>query len=606
MKKYYERRKFVFIAMFLTVGALFILRLFVIQVWSNEYKLSAENNVLRAVIQYPARGLVYDRNGKLLIYNEAAYDLMVVPRQVETFDTVELCTLLKIDKDEVKKRLAAARHYSPFKPSIFLQQISKEDYGYLEEKLFKYPGFYVQARTLRRYPNPFAANVLGYISEVDNTDIEKDPYYRMGNYIGKSGIEKAYEDILRGRKGVMFKMVDVHNREMGSFQKGKYDTLALPGKDIHLTLDANLQAYAEQLMQNKKGGIVAIEPGTGEVLVMVSAPSYDPNLLVGRIRAKNFRKLSLDTLKPLFNRSIMAQYPPGSTFKTINTLIGLQEGVLNVHTTYSCRGVISTPIPCSHNHHSPLSLLPAIEQSCNPYFWQVFKSIIEQKKYSTIQQSYSRWRDYVMSFGVAQTLPGDIPDQAKGVLPSYAYFNKYYGLNGWKAITIRSLSVGQGEIQLTPLQLANVATIIANRGYYCPPHLLKSIVGENTTNEDYTHKYVLRIDPENYDILIEGMRLVYSGDEGTARWYRMDSIPSCGKTGTSQNPHGDNHSIFIGFAPVEHPRIAVAVVVENSGYGATWAAPIATLIMEKYLRGKITLTGSEQRMLKADFIHTRK
>ena len=606
MKKYYERRKFVFIAMFLTVGALFILRLFVIQVWSNEYKLSAENNVLRAVIQYPARGLVYDRNGKLLIYNEAAYDLMVVPRQVETFDTVELCTLLKIDKDEVKKRLAAARHYSPFKPSIFLQQISKEDYGYLEEKLFKYPGFYVQARTLRRYPNPFAANVLGYISEVDNTDIEKDPYYRMGDYIGKSGIEKAYEDILRGRKGVMFKMVDVHNREMGSFQKGKYDTLALPGKDIHLTLDANLQAYAEQLMQNKKGGIVAIEPGTGEVLVMVSAPSYDPNLLVGRIRAKNFRKLSLDTLKPLFNRSIMAQYPPGSTFKTINTLIGLQEGVLNVHTTYSCRGVISTPIPCSHNHHSPLSLLPAIEQSCNPYFWQVFKSIIEQKKYSTIQQSYSRWRDYVMSFGVAQTLPGDIPDQAKGVLPSYAYFNKYYGLNGWKAITIRSLSVGQGEIQLTPLQLANVATIIANRGYYCPPHLLKSIVGENTTNEDYTHKYVLRIDPENYDILIEGMRLVYSGDEGTARWYRMDSIPSCGKTGTSQNPHGDNHSIFIGFAPVEHPRIAVAVVVENSGYGATWAAPIATLIMEKYLRGKITLTGSEQRMLKADFIHTRK
>jgi len=606
MKKFYERRKFVFITMFFTVGVLFILRLFVLQVYSDKYKLSAENNVLREVIQYPARGLVYDRHGKLMIYNEAAYDLMVVPKQVESFDTAELSGMLHIEKAEIEKRLATARKYSPFKPSIFLEQISKEDYGYLEEKMFKYPGFYVQARTLRKYPDTIAAHVLGYISEVNTADIEKSPYYKLGDYTGKSGIEKAYEDILRGEKGVKVKLVDVHNREMGSFQNGKYDTLAVSGANITLTLDASLQSYAEALMQNKVGGIVAIEPSSGEVLVMVSSPNYDPNLLVGRIRAKNFGLLSIDTLKPLFNRATMAQYPPGSTFKTVTTLIGLQEGVLNINTAYACRGVGTTPIPCSHNHRSPLRLPEAIEQSCNPYFWQVFKSILEQDKFSTIQESYSHWRDYVISFGVAQTLPGGIPDQAKGVLPTDAYFNKYYGLKGWRAITVRSLSIGQGEVQLTPLQLANVAATIANRGYYYPPHLLRSIEGNTRLPEEYSQKITPKIDKRNFDILVEGMKLVYEGDEGSARWYRMDSIPACGKTGTAQNPHGENHSVFMAFAPADDPKIAIAVVVENSGYGATWAAPIATLIMEKYIRGRVTLTGTEERMLKADFIHKRR
>jgi penicillin-binding protein 2 len=603
MKKIYERRKFVIIAIVFAVGLLFIIRLFVLQVWSDTYKLYAENNVLRTVTEYPARGLVYDRNGRLLTYNEAAYDLMIIPRQVTPFDTLELCRLLSIEKEDLVQRLVSTRKYSPYKPSIFLEQISKEDYGYLEEKLFKYPGFYVQARSLRKYPDSIAAHILGYISEVDNRDIERDAYYKMGDYIGKSGIEKKFERILRGRKGQKVKMVDVHNREMGSFQGGKYDTTAVSGRDIYLTIDAGIQSYAEKLMQNKKGGIVAIEPASGEVLAMVSSPSYDPNLLVGRIRAKNFRKLSLDSLEPLFNRATMAQYPPGSTFKTINTLIGLQEGILSSRTAYSCNGPGSWPIPCSHDHRSPLRLPEAIEQSCNPYFWKLFKAIIEQPRFNNIQDAYNNWKDYVLSFGISQVLPGDIADQAKGFLPKDTYFNKYYGMNGWKAITVRSLSIGQGEIQMTPLQLANVAATIANRGYYHPPHLLKSIEGEGGQPEKYSLKITPSVDAEHYNVLIEGMKLVYEGEMGSARWYRMDSIPSCGKTGTAQNPHGENHSVFMAFAPVENPRIAIAVVIENSGYGATWAAPIATLIMEKYLRGRITLTGSEKRMLNADFIH---
>lgn len=603
MRKALERRKYVMFTLFFAVGAIFVIRLFILQVWSDEYKLSADNNVLRYVTQYPARGLVYDRNGKLLIYNEAAYDIMVLPKQLEDFDTLELCRLLHIEKEEVIRRLKAARVYSPYKPSIFLEQVSKEDFSYFEEKMFKYPGFYVQARTLRKYPSPIAAHVLGYIGEVDNAIIEKETYYQMGDYIGKSGIEKWHEDVLRGRKGIKIKLVDVHNREMGSFQDGRYDTLATPGENIRMTLDADLQAYAEQLMANKIGGVVAIEPATGEVLVMVSAPSYDPNLLVGRIRAKNFRQLSVDTTKPLFNRAIMAQYPPGSSFKTINTLIGLQEGVLNVNTAYGCSGVGTTPIACSHNHASPLSLLHAIEQSCNPYFWQVYRSILDQRKFATMQEAYMHWRDYVVSFGVNTVLPGDIMDQAKGVLPTDAYFNKYYGVKGWRPITIRSLSIGQGEVQLTPLQLANVAATIANRGFYYPPHLLKSVEGQEGLPAEYSQKVTPKVDRRHYDILVEGMRLVYEGDHGSARWYKMDSIPSCGKTGTAQNPHGENHSVFMAFAPVDNPKIAVAVVVENAGYGATWAAPIATLIMEKYIRGKVKQTNTEQRMLDADLIH---
>lgn len=587
MRKSLERRKFVFYTLFFAVGAVFIIKLFLLQILLKEYKLSAENNVLRYVTQYPPRGVVYDRNGKLMVVNEPAYDLLVVPKQVKPFDTTELCQLLSITRDELKERFRKARASSVFRPSVFLEQISKEDYAYLEEKLYKYPGFYIQGRTVRKYPSPMAAHVLGYIGEADKSDIAKNPYYKQGDYIGKSGIEKAWEPVLRGRKGIRIKLVDVHNQEMGSFQEGRYDTAAIPGNDIYLAIDAELQAYAESLMRHKKGGIVAIEPSTGEILALVSSPAYDPNLLIGRIRSKNYQLLSSDTLIPLFNRATMAQYPPGSTFKTINTVIGLQEGVLNINTAYPCQGVGTKPIACSHNHASPLRLLNAIEQSCNPYFWAVYRSILDQRKFRSMQEGYMYWRDLVTSFGMGSPVKSDLPDQKGGNLPKDAYFDRYYGKNGWRPITIRSLAIGQGEVELTPLQLANLAAIIANKGYYHPPHTLKSIKGDSASANLFSEKIYTKVDPRYFEILQEGMSLVYDGGSGSARHYRIDSVAACGKTGTSQNPHGENHSVFIAFAPRENPRIAIGVVVENAGYGATYAAPIASLIMEKYLRGKV-------------------
>ena len=599
LKKNLERRKFVFFTMFVVTGAAFLIKLFLLQVIQEEYKLSAENNVLRYVTQYPPRGAMFDRNGKLMVFNEAAYDLLVVPKQVKPFDTTELCRLLDITPEEVRATLKKARLYSMVKPTIFLEQLSKEDFAYLEEVLFKFPGFYVQLRTIRKYETPIAAHVLGYIGEVDKRDIERDAYYKQGDYIGKSGVEKAYEPILRGKKGVKIKLVDVHNREMGSYKDGKYDSTSVPGKNVTLGLDAELQAYGEQLMRWKKGSIVAIEPSTGEVLVVVSNPSYNPNLLIGRARSKNYAMLTQDPMIPLFNRATQAQYPPGSTFKTISTLIALQEGVLDVDTRYGCNGVGTVPISCSHRHPAPLSLLHAIEQSCNPYFWQVFKSVLDQRKFSTMQEAYSYWREYVASFGVGSILEGEIPDQANGNLPKDAYFDRYYGKKGWRPLTIRSLSIGQGEIEMTPLQLANAAAIFANRGYYYPPHFLKEVEGDPGYTEKYKKKIYSKVSPDYFPILVEGMGLVFQGESGTARWYRIDSVDCCGKTGTAQNPHGKNHSIFIAFAPKDNPKIAIACVVENSGYGATWAAPIATLIMEKYLKGEVKQKAAEERMLNA-------
>jgi penicillin-binding protein 2 len=603
MKKTLESRKFVFFTLFIIVGLAFIIKLFLLQVVQVRYKLSADNNVLRYVTQYPPRGVVFDRKGELMVYNEAAYDLLIVPKMVTAFDTLEFCRLLDISIEEVRQNIRKARNYSMFKPSIFLEQLSKEDFGYLDEVLFKFPGFFVQLRTIRKYDSPTAAHLLGYTGEVNNRDIEHDPYYKMGDYIGLSGLEKSYESILRGKKGIKIKLVDVHNREMGSYQDGKYDSAAVAGKNITISIDAELQAYGEKLMRNKRGSIVAIEPSTGEILVMVSSPSYDPNLLVGRGRSKSFAILNQDTLKPLFNRASQAQYPPGSTFKTLNTLIALQEKVLYTYTRYGCNGVGTTPIACSHNHPAPLDLLHAIEQSCNPYFWQVYKSILDQKKFHTMQESYNYWRDLVTSFGVGSVLEGDVVDQANGNLPKDTYYDKYYGKNGWRPITIRSLAIGQGEIEETPLQMANIAATIANRGYYHPPHLLKAIEGDTQQAEIFEKKIYPKVASDYYQTLIDGMELVY--ESGGARYYKIDSVTSCGKTGTSQNPHGKNHAVFIAFAPKDNPKIAIACVVENSGYGATWAAPIATLIMEKYLKGEIKQKATEERMLNADLLNTR-
>ncbi len=602
MNKSYSNRKYIIISIFIIVGVIFLVRLFLLQVLDNEYKLSAQNNVLRYVTQYPARGLIYDRNGELLVYNEAAYDLLVIPKQVKNIDTAELCKLLKINKDQFITRLEKARKHSYYKPSVFLKQISREDYGYLQEKLYKYSGFYVQARTLRKYPIPFAAHILGYVGEVDKKDLENEKYYRQGDYIGKNGIEKYYENKLRGKKGLKIKVVDVFNREKGSFKNGKYDTTAIAGNDIYISINTELQLYGEKLMQNKKGSIVAIEPSSGEILALVSSPAYDPNLLIGRIRTENFKKLSSDTLEPLFNRATMAQYPPGSTFKIVNALIGLQEEVLFPYTKYGCQGVVSYPIVCSHDHYSPLDLLHAIEQSCNPYFWKVFKSIFEQPKFATTQEGYNNWREYVSSFGTGKKFDNDLINQRSGNLPPDSYFNKYYGEKGWKAITVRSLSIGQGEIEFTPLQLANLASIIANRGYYFTPHIIKAIRNINYDKKKYKEKIFTDIDPKYFDIVIEGMYQVYEGEHGTTRWYKINDLQICGKTGTAENPHGDNHSVFMAFAPKDNPKIAVAVVVENSGFGSTWAAPIATLMIEKYLNGTVKPNWFEEKMLNTNLL----
>lgn len=598
----YEKRKYVINGIFLVVGIIFILRLIYVQLFDDKYVLSATNNVLRYEVQFPGRGLIYDRNGVLMVYNEAAYDLMVVPRQIKNIDTAEFCQLLEIDKEEFESRMLKARRYSQHKPSIFLEQISKEQYGYIEEKLFRYPGFYVQPRTLRKYPNKIAAHILGYIGEVSPQEISNDPYYKLGDYVGKSGIEKAYENELRGKKGIKITMVDVFNRVKGSYQDGIYDTLATAGKDIHLTIDSELQAYGEALMRNKRGSIVAIEPSTGEILALVTSPSYDPNLLIGRVRSRNYNKLADDTLVPLFNRALLAMYPPGSTFKLLVALIGQQEGVLTSGTSYPCAGETATPIKCSHNHESPLELIESIEQSCNPYYWNVFRSIIDNPAYGSTREAFEKWREYLESFNLGHTFGTDLLVERSGNVPRPEYYDKFFGKNVWRSMTIRSLSIGQGELLVTPLQLANMAAIIANKGFFHDPHLMKTMVNDSVTEPNDTEKHYTMVDPQYFDPVIEGMHKVYRGEHGTARWYAPDNIEMCGKTGTVQNPHGENHSMFIAFAPKENPQIAISVIVENGGYGSQFGVPIATLMMQKYLLREFAKPWFEQRMLDANLL----
>jgi len=599
MKNPYADRKFIIIGVFLFVGILYIGKLFYLQVINKSYLLSAQNNVLRLVTQYPARGLIYDRNGKLLVYNEAAYDLMLVPNQMKEFDTLALCELLGIDMESFMAKYQKICDYSMFKASVFEKQISIETYGYLEEMMYKFPGFYVQSRTLRKYPFPIAAHTLGYVGEVSRSVLEKDQYYRQGDYLGISGLEKTYEQELRGEKGVKRILVDVFNREKGSFQDGKYDTIAIKGKDIQITIDVELQAYGELLMTNKKGSIVAVEPATGEILALVTSPSYDPNLLVGRIRGENYTLLANDTLQPLFNRALTATYPPGSTFKLLNAMIALQEGSISRYTQYSCEGTETKPIRCSHFHTTPVNLTQAIEISCNPYFWKTFRSIFNLKE--NIHDSYEIWRNHSLSFGFGNYFGTDLFNESRGFIPEDKYFDKYYGERGWRSLTIRSMSIGQGEILATPLHMANFSAIVANRGFYYDPHLLKSIEG-NDLEENFIQKKNTTIDSRYFDIIAEGMYNVFEGEEGTARWYKLDSIMICGKTGTSENPHGKDHSIFIAFAPKDDPQIAISVIVENSGFGSTWAVPISTLMIEKFLTRTVKRKWVEEDMINSDLI----
>ncbi|HZK06837.1 MAG TPA: penicillin-binding protein 2 [Bacteroidales bacterium] len=602
-KKIFENRKFVVSAIVIAAGLIFVIRLFYVQIINEKYVLSANNNVLRYEVQYPARGLVLDRNGELLVYNEAAYDLMVVPRLVKNPDTTEFCSLLDISCQEFRKRLQKARSYSMHKPSIFVEQVSKEQYGFIEERLYKYPGFFVQSRTLRKYPQPSAAHTLGYIGEVSPAEIEANPYYKSADYIGKSGIEKSYENTLRGKKGMRISMVDVFNRVKGRYMEGHYDSTSIAGNDLFITIDANLQAYGELLMANKKGSIVAIEPATGEILALISSPSYDPNLLIGRVRSKNYNMLSTDSLVPLFNRALLAMYSPGSTFKLVDALVGQQEGVINPSTAFPCAGVGALPIRCSHNHASPLQLIESIEQSCNPYYWSVFKAIIDNPAYGgSTRRAYEKWRQYLLSFNLGKTFNTDLLVERSGNVPEPEYYDKYFGKNVWRSMTIRSLSIGQGELLVTPLQLANFAALVANRGFYYDPHIGKVIVKNRVRTPIEFTRHNTMVEPRHFEPVVEGMRRVFAGSHGTARYYAHDSISMGGKTGTVQNPHGENHSIFIAFAPIDNPKIAIAVVVENAGYGSTFAAPIATLMMMKYLLGDFKPPWFEKKMLETNLI----
>jgi penicillin-binding protein 2 len=602
MKKKYSERKYIVIAIVLVMGIIFLARLFFVQVMDEKYALSADNNAIKMKTIYPARGIIYDRYKDILVANEEAYDLMVIPRQVKDIDTSRFCNLLHMTRDEFESRLKKAAKYSRYKGSLFLGQIPKQEFAYIQETLYEFKGFYTQERTLRRYPFHSGALNLGDIGEVNRKDLEKDEYYRSGDYIGKSGIEKFYEKELRGKKGVEFLLVDVLNRTQGSYKEGRYDTLSVNGENLFTSLDAQLQVYGEKLMKNKLGSIVAIEPSSGEILSLVSSPAYDPSLLVGRNRGVNFNKLVSDTLKPLYNRALMAAYPPGSTFKMLNALIALDEHVVGIETEFSCAGPVATPIKCSHNHITPLGMIYGIQQSCNPYFWNTFRATLNNPTYGDVKKGYESWYRKVRSFGLGQKFNTDLMYEKAGNVPSVEYYDKVYR-GSWNALTVRSLAIGQGELLITPLQLANLTAAIANRGFYYPPHLVKSIGSPENIIKKYNEKQIVDIKPEHFEPIIEGMEKVVQVG-GTARRGALDSIPVCGKTGTVQNPHGRDHSIFIAFAPKENPKIAIAVVVENSGdFGGTWAAPIASLMMEMYLNREVVRKEKEKRILEADLIN---
>ena len=597
--KQYENRTYIIGGFFGLVILIFIIRLFSIQVLDDSFKTSSENNVIRKQTDYPRRGLIYDRNNELIVYNEAAYDLMITPKQATKLDTGLICSLLKIDTLNLMNRIEKARKYSIYKASILMKQISVETYTKLQENMFLMPGFFVQTRTLRKYPFSTASHLLGYVGEVGQKTVKNKPYYKEGDYIGISGIEKAYEDKLRGDKGIKLLLKDVHNNIKGSFNNGKFDIKSKPGKNLQSSIDIHLQNYGELLMKNKRGSIVALEPSTGEILCLVSSPNYDPNTLVGRKRSGNYLVLNEDTInKPLFNRATLAQYPPGSTFKLINALIGLQEKVIYSGSRFGCDegyvyGEEKRKMKC-HPHRTPLNLTESISNSCNAYFCNVYRAIIE--KYPNTYEGYEVWRNYVTSFGLGNWLNNDLPTGQKGFVPTQNFYDRIYGRNRWKSLTNLSLSIGQDALLTTPIQMANMTAAIANRGYYFTPHIVKSIDNDSIDSRFIKPLYTM-IDSSLFEIVIKGMQEVVEDEElGTSNIAKMENITVCGKTGTAQNPHGEDHSIFIGFAPKDNPKIALAVYVENGGWGSTWAVPIGSLMIEKYLNDTIERGGLEKKI----------
>lgn len=585
-----------------------MIKLFELQVCDSKYKENADSNAFLKKTIYPSRGLMYDRNGKLVVFNQPAYDVVFIPRDVQPFDTLDFCNTLQISREDFDKRMTEIKgpknpNYSSYTQQTFMTHLTAQDYGRLQEKLYRFPGFYIQKKILRQYNYIAAANVLGNIREVNAKEIENDDYYRPGDYTGDMGIEKSYEKYLRGEKGMEILIRDAYGRIKGRYNDGLNDVEPVAGKDLTLSIDIELQKYGEQLMRNKIGAIVAIEPSTGEVLALVSSPTYDPNALVGRMRGKNYRKLVNDKeRKPLYDRAIMAAYPPGSTFKPTQGLIFRQEGIVTENTPFPCHmGFIygRLKVGC-HGHESPITLKPALRTSCNAYFCWGLKAMLDKKgKYGSTGNAFEIWKRYMVSMGYGYKLGIDLPGESRGFIPNEKFYDKFYGHDRWNALTVISIAIGQGEILATPLQIANLAATIANRGYFYTPHVVKSVEGESM-DSIYTEPRYTDIDRQYYEEIVEGMRMAVTG--GTCRTANLKDHEVCGKTGTAQNPHGRDHSAFMGFAPMNNPKIAICVYVQNAGFGATYGVPIGSLMMEKYLNDSIAPERKylEQRMFEAN------
>lgn len=585
-----------------------VTKLFFLQIVDEEYKISAENNAYKYVTIYPVRGLILDRNGNILVSNRNSYDIMVTPVDLQPFDTAALCRIFSINKEFVREKIAEYRKNRRkigYQSVVFLKQVSEREYGVFLEQSYKFPGFSGVSKSIRDYPYNAGANLFGYTTEVSEEFLEKNPSYKMGDYVGASGLELSYESVLKGEKGYTIMQRDVHNRILSPLAGGAYDKDAVPGKDIVTTIDGELQQYGEYLMQNKIGSVVAIEPSSGEILSLISSPGIEISKIANI--SKYYNQIINDPLKPMFNRAVMSAYPPGSVFKIVNGLIGLQEGVITEESRFPCRGgyyYTPTRILRCHAHRSPLDFSHAIMMSCNAYFCYVLKGILENPEYGNMDESFTKWRDYVESMGFGKKLGSDFPAELGGTLPTADTYNKIYGRGSWKSSTVISLSIGQGEIGTTPLHLANLAATIANRGYYITPHLVKSIP-DSTICERYTKRNYTAIDSKYFDPVVEGMYMAVNsrpGEGGTATRAKVEGLDICGKTGTAQNPHGKDNAVFICFAPRENPKIAVAVYIENAGFGGTWAAPVASLIVEKYLTGTITRPELEKYMAETNLI----
>jgi penicillin-binding protein 2 len=582
-------------------------RLFYLQIIDDTLKIKSENNAIKIKYDFPERGYIYDRNGKLLVANQPSYDIMVVPNEVKEIDTLEFCRILQITKPEFLEKIEKAKVYSPRLPSLFLPQLNKMEFAGFQEKIRKYNGFYIQKRALREYQTKNGANVFGFITQVNDNIIAKKPYYKSGDLIGMQGVEEAYEEILRGVKGVKYILKDKHNKEIGSYKEGKFDTIAKQGSDLTLSIDGELQKYGEELMINKRGGIVAIEPSTGEILALVTAPTYDPALLVGRQRSKNYTKLYNDSIaKPLYDRGLLGEFPPGSPFKILTGLVGLQEGVIDEETSFTCSHGFSYGRGAFMKCHCPGGIIKlnfGIYKSCNTYFANTYKRTID--KYKRPKDGVNAWSNHLKSFGLGNFMGYDLPTGRKGHIPTSKFYERFYPNGGWRSSTIISNSIGQGEVSMTPIQLANMMATIANRGYYYTPHIIKNIKGRKIDSK-YTTKHVTTIERRHFDPVVNGLFDVYN--HGTAYGLGVEGLEICGKTGTAENfakingkrVQLEDHSEFVAFAPRTNPKIAIAVIVENGHYGNTWAGPIATLMIEKYLNKKITRKDLEKRMLEGN------